>query len=151
MGRDGAAGLVGLAGSVVLLWGTLQLPKSPLVPIGPAFYPRILFTVAAGLSILLIVSDLLRRRSPAAQEARYRLVILAFLIFGGYVFLLSPLGYRTSTFLFAFTLQAVIDPPRGPGRWLFVLAVALATTAVTYYAFEVYLYVLLPRGWMTGF
>lgn len=152
MGRDGAAGLVCLAGSLVLLWATLHLSKGPLVPIGPAFYPRILLSVSAGLSVLLIASDFLRRRHPAAaQEARYRLVVLTFLIFGCYVFLLSPLGYRVSTFLFTLILQAVIEPPRGGKGWLRVLAVALAATAVTYYAFEIYLFVLLPRGWATGF
>ncbi|MEK6710781.1 MAG: tripartite tricarboxylate transporter TctB family protein [Nitrospinota bacterium] len=151
MGRDGAAGLVCLGGSLLLLWATLHLPQSPLVPIGPAFYPRILLGITAGLSALLVVSDLLRRRGPVARGGRYRHVILAFLIFGGYVFALSPLGYRVATFLFAFLLQVALDPPESRQAWLLVLAVALGTAAVTYYAFEIYLFVLLPRGWITGF
>lgn len=151
MGRDGAAGLVCLGGSLLLLWATLHLPQSPLVPIGPAFYPRIMLAISAGLSALLVASDLLRRQRPAAQEARYRLVVLSFLVFGGYVLALPALGYRLSTFLFTFVLQAVLEPPEGGKDWLRVLAVALGTVLATYYAFEAYLHVLLPRGWLTGF
>ena len=152
MSRDGAAGLALLGGSLILLWATLHLPRSPLVPIGPEFYPRILLSVTAGLSALLFVSDLLRRRPRAAvQEGHYRKVILSFLIFGVYVFTLSPLGYRTATFLFMLVLQAVLDPPEDWGKRARILGIALGTTVVTYYTFEIYLFVLLPRGWITGF
>jgi hypothetical protein len=48
-------------------------------------------------------------------------------------------------------LTAALDPPRGAARWALVVAVALATTLVTYYVFEVRLSVLLPRGRLTGF
>jgi hypothetical protein len=60
------------------------------------------------------------------------------------------LGYRVATFLFVGALQATLEPPRG-ARWWLVLAVALLTTLVTYYVFERYLSVLLPRGRLTGF
>ena len=150
IGRDGVAGLVCLAGSLVLLWMTRGLPQSALVPIGPGFYPRILLAITAVLSAALVVSDALSRRRAGPPPARYRLVILAFVVFGAYVGLMPALGYRLATFLFVGGLQAILEPPRG-ARWGLVLAVALGTTLVTYYAFEVYLSVLLPRGRLTGF
>lgn len=151
IGRDGLAGLVGLAGSLVLLAASRGLPQPALVPIGPGYYPRILLTVTALLSAGLLVADLWRRRRPApAAPVRYRLVILAFLVFAAYVWLLPALGYRLATFLFVGALQAALEPPRGR-RWALVLLVALATSAVTYYVFEGYLSVLLPRGRLTGF
>jgi putative tricarboxylic transport membrane protein len=149
--RDGVAGLVCLAGSLLLLWLSIGLPQPALVPIGPAFYPRILFAITAVLAAVLIVIDLRRRHRPAAAKpAQYRLVVLTFVIFTGYVVLLPLLGYRLATLLFVGVLQAVIEPPRGR-RWVLVAAVAVGTTLVTYYLFESYLSVLLPRGRLTGF
>ena len=150
LGRDGIAGLVCLGGSLWFLALTRGLPQPALVPIGPGFYPRILLGVTVVLSAALVVSDLLNRRRAAAPPARYRLVILAFAIFAGYVALMPVLGYRVATFLFVGVLQATLEPPRG-ARWWRVLAVALLTTLITYYVFERYLSVLLPRGRLTGF
>ena len=150
LGRDGIAGLVCLGGSLWFLALTRGLPHPALVPIGPGFYPRILLGILVVLSAALVVSDLLSRRRAAAAPARYRLVLLAFAIFSAYVALMPVLGYRVATFLFVGALQATLEPPRG-ARWWLVLAVALATTLVTYYIFERYLSVLLPRGRLTGF
>ena len=41
LGRDGIAGLVGLAVSLTLLPFAFGLPKLPIVPIGPGFYPAL--------------------------------------------------------------------------------------------------------------
>jgi len=150
LGRDGIAGLVCLGGSLWFLALTRGLPQPALVPIGPGFYPRILLGIMAVLSAALVVSDLLNRRRAVVAPARYRLVLVAFAIFAAYVTLMPVLGYRVATFLFVAALQAVLEPPRG-ARWWRVLAVALITTLVTYYVFERYLSVLLPRGRLTGF
>jgi len=151
LSRAGVAGLVCLGGSLWFLALTRGLPHPALVPIGPAFYPRILLTITALLSAALVVSDVLRRRGEARRApVRYGLVLVTFAIFGVYLALLPPLGYRVATFLFVGGLQAALERPRG-ARWWRVLAVALVTTVATYYAFEGYLSVLLPRGRLTGF
>ena len=151
LSRDGVAGLVCLGGSLWFLALTRGLPHPALVPIGPAFYPRILLTITALLSAALVVSDLVRRRRAARPApVRYGLVLLTFAIFSAYVALLPSLGYRVATFLFVGGLQATLERPHGR-RWGLVLAVALATTLATYYVFEGYLSVLLPRGRLTGF
>ena len=43
------------------------------------------------------------------------------------------------------------DPPRAPRAWLRAALVGLLTAAATYYVFEHYLLVLLPRGAWTDF
>lgn len=150
LGRDAVIGLIGLVGSGVLLLTAQGLPTPALVPIGPGFYPRILFAVMAALSVLLLVSGLRHRQGTPAEPASHRLVLITFAIFIAYLFLLPALGYRLATVLFVGGLQAALDPPRG-ARWAVVLVIALATSLVTYYVFEVYLSVLLPRGRLTGF
>ena len=150
--RDGLGGLACLAGSLVLLWSSREIPQPALVPIGPAFYPRIVLGVTATLSAALLIVDLFRRTPPApVTRVSYRLVLLTFVVFTLYVVMLPLLGYRLSTLLFVAGLQATLDPPRGPRDWALVGAVALISTLVTYYLFERYLSVLLPRGRLTDF
>jgi hypothetical protein len=138
--------------ALLLFWASRDLSQPALVPIGPAFYPRILFGVTAVLGAgLLAVGLLSRRERPAAAPAHYRLVVLAFTVFASYVFLLPVLGYRAATLLFVAVLQTVLALPRDARAWGLVAANALGTTLVTYYVFEAYLNVLLPRGRLTGF
>ena len=151
--RSGVGGLACLAVSLLLLWTSRDVPQPALVPIGPAFYPRIILVVTAALSAALLIGDVWRRPSkPApATPVSYRLVLLTFLIFSVYVFLLPLLGYRAGTLLFVATLQATLDPPRRARDWAVVGVIALASMLVTYYVFERHLNVLLPRGRLTGF
>src|SRR5262252_5877432 len=131
IGRDGITGLVVFAASFVLFYLTLDLKPSPLVPIGPGFYPRIVLGITAILSATLIVQDLLARRRverAAGERPNYALVVSCFAVFGLYVGLLPWLGFRIATFAFVAALQALLDPPRGKRRWLVVLATALITT-----------------------
>ena len=148
--RDAVIGLVCLGGSLLLLAVAQGVPTPPLVPIGPAFYPRILFAATAVLSAGLVVTALRAPRPAPAPPTHYRLVIATFAIFTTYLVLLPMLGYRLSTFLFVGGLQTALEPPRG-ARWGLVAGVALATALVTYYVFEAHLAVLLPRGRLTGF
>ena len=152
IGRDGIAGLAVAAARLVLFWITLGLERNPLVPIGPAFYPRIVLGITAVLGLALLAVDLLRK-APRRRgaPANYRLVALCFGVFALYVVALPLAGFRLATFLFAATLYLVLSPPRSVPHWVRALAFGAITAAATYYAFEHYLDVLLPRGSWTGF
>ena len=159
--RDSIAGLICLVLSIGLLYLTRGLPRSPMVPVGPDFYPRIVLAIMAVLSVMLIAADVLaglRGRGGTSADAaaapgkrNYRLVVVTFTVFAVYVLLLPYLGFRVATFLFVAALQAVLGEPRNWRRWAYVIVAALATVIVTYLAFEIYLSVLLPRGRWTGF
>lgn len=162
MGRDGIAGLTCLAVSLALLAATRGLPEaSLLVPVGPGFYPRIILSITAVISALLVATDFFARRRaavaassavPATEKgANYTLVILTFVIFGLYVGLLPYVGFRIATFCFVAALQATLEPPRGLHGWVTVGVTALITALVSYFVFERYLSVLLPRGRWTDF
>lgn len=159
MGRDGYTGLVVLAASLALFWMTLGLERHPMVPVGPGFYPRIVLGITAALAIALIAADVLarRRRMPApaaaaeAQSRNYRLVAAAFGVFAGYVLALPWLGFRVATLLFLLALPVVLERPGDRRRWIVVAVLAVLATAATYFVFERYLHVLLPRGRWTDF
>jgi len=157
IGRDGIAGLILLAISLVLLVKSFQLPSLPIVPVGPGFYPAIVLSFMAAASALLILQDLMKPRPMAeavagdAPRRNYRLVVIAFAIVGGYVALLPIVGFRVATVLFVGALQAALGRPQTARQWAVLAAIALGTGVVSYFVFERYLLVLLPRGAWTGF
>ncbi len=86
-----------------------------------------------------------------APRRNYRLVVIAFAIVGLYVVLLPLLGFRVATVLFVGALQAALGRPQTARQWGVLAAIALGTAAMSYFIFERYLLVLLPRGAWTGF
>jgi putative tricarboxylic transport membrane protein len=159
LSRDGIAGLVCLAISLVMLVLTLGLPPAIEIPIGPAFYPRVVLWFMAGLSALLVALDLMARRGrPAAAAAEvavaarpnYGLVLATFVEFGLYIAILPELGFRIATVVFVVALQVTLEWPRSLKAWALVGAVAVATSLVCHFVFEDYLSVLLPRGSWSG-
>jgi hypothetical protein len=155
LSRDGVSGLVCLAISVILLTQTFGLPPAAIVPIGPAFYPRVVLSILMLLSVILIALDIRAMRAqpapataPAAADPspNYRLVLATFIEFGLYILLLPPLGFRIATFLFVLSLQVTLEWPRSPRHWVLTIVIAAATSIVCYLIFQNYLSVLLPRG-----
>src|SRR5262245_17883031 len=166
LGRDGIAGLVCLAISLALLPHAFGLPRLPIVPIGPGFYPAIVLSFMALTSAVLVLQDLLAQRrqgpppdaappeadAPAPAPTRaYGLVAASFLTIAVYIALLPLLGFRISTALFVFVFQMVLERPGSAMTLLRQLAVAFAAAAVPYVVFNDYLGLLLPRGlWAAG-
>src|SRR5262245_37700789 len=159
LGRDGIAGLIGLAVSLLLLPQAFGLPKLPIVPVGPGFYPAILLVFMALTSGILILQDVLaQRRAPeaagvneAGQPKRaYGLVAAAFAIVAAYIVLMPLLGFRIATVLFVIGFQLALERPATLRQWGVLVAIAVGASAVTYLVFNQYLLVLLPRGAWTG-
>ena len=154
LGRDAIAGLAVAAASLFLFWLTLDLQRNPLVPIGPAFYPRIVLGITAALALALVAFSVFRKRIPGKKKeerANYLAVAVQFAVFGLYAGALPLLGFRIATFAYVAAANLLLDPPRRPAQWLRALALAAITAAACYYVFEGYLQVLLPRGSWTDF
>jgi hypothetical protein len=153
--RDGIAGLAVLAASLVLFALTLDLKDSPMVPVGPGFYPRIVLALTALLSLGLVVSDVLsRKRKPEEQprqKLNYPLVAISFGVFALYAVALPWLGFRIATFAYVVASNALLAPPRGMKSWASTVILGLLTSFLTWLIFERYLSVLLPRGRWTQF
>ena len=152
LSKDGWGGLAVLAASLFLFALTFGLKDSPLVPIGPGFYPRLVLGLTALLAAALVAFDLAGKRTPQAREkVASAAVVLHFAVFGLYAVSLPWLGFRVATFAYVAATNALLDVPRSAGGWLRVALIGLGTVIATYYTFEHYLLVLLPRGHWTGF
>lgn len=160
LGRDGIAGLIGLAVSLTLLPFAFGLPKLPIVPIGPGFYPTLVLVFMAAMSAVLVIQDVVAQRqaaaavaaepAPAESRRNYGLVLAAFVAVAIYIALLPFLGFRIATALFVASFQFVLERPTTARQWAIQLAIAIGTATVTYLVFERYLSVILPRGTWTG-
>jgi hypothetical protein len=163
LGRDGIAGLIGLVVSLTLLPFAYGLPKLPIVPIGPGFYPTLVLVFMAAMNAVLVIQDVVaQRRAPVTVEPapaepasgqpgrNYGLVVAAFVAVAIYIALLPLLGFRIATALFVAGFQFVLERPTTARQWTVQLVIAVATAAITYLAFERYLSVILPRGTWTG-
>ena len=152
LSKDGWGGLAVLAASLFLFALTLGLKDNPLVPIGPGFYPRIVLGLTALLAAMLVVSDLLKKKMPVPRaRLAYGAVLLHFAVFGVYAVALPWIGFRVATFAYVAATNALLDVPHSARGWLRVGLLAVGTALATYYVFEHYLLVLLPRGRWTGF
>jgi len=155
LGRDGVVGLIGLSTSLLLLPHAFGLPKLPIVPIGPGFYPALVLVFMAITSAVLLLQDMVAQRraggeSGAEPKRAYDLVATAFAVIAAYIVLLPLVGFRIATAAFVAVFQALLERPATPRQWATLAAVAIGTSVVTYIVFERYLLVLLPRGTWTG-
>ena len=153
LSKDGWAGLAVAAASLFLFALTLGLKQNALVPIGPGFYPRLILGLTAFFALALVAWDLARPRrdAPAAGPTAYRAVVVHFALFAAYAAVLPWIGFRLATFVYVAVAAAAMAPPRRPREWLPPLALGFGTALVTYFVFERYLSVLLPRGRWTDF
>lgn len=152
MRRDAGIGVGLLVFCGILYWQAGLVSAPPFVPIGPAFYPRVVLILLAGLALWLIAEDLLQGRvrarkaaKPAGHAPNYGKVLLGFIIFLAYVAGLSLIGYPAATFLFVLGLSWTIGP-RNVRELPKLVAIAAGTVLATYLIFEKYLYVFLPQG-----
>jgi putative tricarboxylic transport membrane protein len=159
LGRDGVVGLVGLSISLLLLPQAFGLPRLPIVPIGPGFYPALVLVFMAITSATLLLQDIIAQRRAgdsigeegvAGPKRAYDLVAAAFAVIAAYVVLLPLLGFRIATAAFVAAFQLLLERPATPRQWTVLAAVAIGTSVVTYIVFERYLLVLLPRGAWTS-
>jgi putative tricarboxylic transport membrane protein len=159
LGRDGVVGLIGLSISLLLLPQAFGLPRLPIVPIGPGFYPALVLVFMAITSAVLLLQDIVAQRRSGAVAAdkagavpkrAYDLVAAAFAVIAAYVVLLPLLGFRISTAAFVAAFQLLLERPATPRQWAVLVAIAVGTSIVTYIVFERYLLVLLPRGAWTS-
>ena len=162
LGKDGWAGLFVLIFSSVLFLLTIGLPDMPLVPVGPGFYPRIVLGLTAFLGLWLLIADYRLQQRHDAQArlstvrwisilSPYKAVVMHFALFAVYIAAMAPFGFRLSSFAYVAASSCLLDPPKSAKAWLRVLVLASVAAFVTFFIFERYLAVLLPRGRWTSF
>jgi hypothetical protein len=158
MGRDGVIGLIIAVMSMLLLYNTTGIPTPPIVPLGPAFYPRILLALLLIMGMILFIFDISKRRPSGPRQEdkkkgledegwliRYKKVIWGFIVFGLYILFIPVIGFYASTAIVLVILQAILGYRELKQLPIFFL-ISIMTTICIYFIFEKYLMVVFPKG-----
>jgi hypothetical protein len=123
---------------------TCMYPLGDLKRVGPGFFPLVLAILLGLLSLILFLVALPHReekkKSPWPEQ--WGGVVGVLLSLFAYGFLLQYLGFTLTTFLFSLTLLKY----GYPGKWLWPIGGALATTFFTLLIFKVWLGTPFPTG-----
>ena len=141
--KDRVSGILFLIFSGVTIYLALRLPMGRMGKPGPGIFPLLLSVVIAFLALLLFLRTIRSKGEFWTEEiptAKWRLVyLLGDLCL--YVFLLRPLGFLISTWIFLIVLKPIIKK-----KWIPVLLGSLFISASFFFFFNYLLKVELPMG-----
>jgi hypothetical protein len=133
--------------SLIYMGESLKLGISTARTPAPGFFPLLLGSFLALLSLILLIVSYLRKKpeQPATGlwhglQWQKTVLILAALIL--YTFMLEPLGYLIATLLLMIYLFKGIEPQ----KWWVAITGAILSAGVTYVLFKTLLQIQLPRG-----
>lgn len=136
--------LLALAGYIFLAagalpFGTLRVPQT-------AFFPKVLAALLAILSLVLLAQAFARTKAPLVSNkigaAGWIRIGATLATLAGFAIVLERLGFLLTTFVLMICLLRAIEAQ----SWGKVIAVALATSLITYGLFSRLLGVPLPAG-----
>ena len=133
-----AFGIVALAGSVQLGFGSLSQPGAGLFP----FFAGLMIVIAAPIAI---ANSIVRRESESElilKKNGLRTLGVMIAVFAAWILAMPTLGYVVVTFAAVLVLARLL----GLEGWLKPLALSVATALATYVLFDRLLYLDLPRG-----
>ena len=142
-----------ISGIILFLFGLGICLKSLTYPIGsfkaPAggFFPLLVSIILMGLSAVMTIQAFLVKEEKEkakffpAKESPKR-IFLGFVSLLGFRYLLPVIGFGPSTFVFVCLLAKVL----GPYSWKVSVFLSVVTAVISYYLFQVFLKVPMPRS-----
>jgi len=141
--KDRVSGILFLIFSGVTIYLALRLPMGRMGKPGPGIFPLLLSVVIGFLALSLLLGNLRSKGELGTEERpvpKWRLVyLLGDLCL--YAFLLRPLGFLISTWIFLIVLKPIIKK-----KWIPVLLGSLFISASFFFFFNYLLKVELPMG-----
>ena len=147
-------------GLLVELRGTKN-PAIMMDQVSAAAFPNLLVGILLLLALLLITTSAIKLKKEKALGIKsepaklnwnklkytYQVPIVMFVFLSFYIFLTPVIGFYTMTFAFFVSTGILLG---GPGRRNIVMVVSAALAAIigVYYIFQVYMYVIMPRGFL---
>lgn len=135
-----------------------MLPKSAIMEIGPDFMPVcigvVTFALAAALAFLNIKNLKSRIAQAEAEEMEkldYKRVLISFIMILVYVFLLQPVGFIVTTFMYLPAQMFVLAPKdkREKKDMIQLPVISFIFTFVVFFLFRYGFKIVLPAGIFT--
>ena len=144
--------------SILLLFNTMGISTPPIVPLGPAFYPRILLALLLIMGMILFIFDISKQKPSGERKEdkkkalkdegwliKYKKIIWGFVVFGLYILLIPIIGFYSTTAIVLVILQGLLGYKELKQLSLFFV-ISIVTTVCIYLIFEKYLMVVFPKG-----
>lgn len=140
---DLLSGCAGLAFSLAICYGALQMPMGTVGNPGAGFLPFWIGVALGLMSLTLVTGALLERAASAGTDELYRDRV-AWTVAGllAYALVLETLGYLLTTVLLLSLVVRILGRP----GWYQVLGFSVLATGGSYVLFGLWLGVPLPRG-----
>lgn len=153
LGARAVAVVILIGAGIILIQAIGIVRDGGIGPQRPGFFPIIvgIGLVVFGLGFLVTTTfwpdkEMLEHASEEHAEIHWSTLWLAIAGLVGYCFLVAPLGYIISTFLFILAITWVA----GSRRWIQNLIVAVLFPTIVYFGFTELLGVRLPAGLLEG-
>jgi putative tricarboxylic transport membrane protein len=139
--------------SICMFYIASKLPEGMFGTLGAGFFPKIIFGTLAVCSCVLMVKAFIvhfaknktKTKTVPFPFGKYKIVLIAFVLFFLYVLGLSYLGFVIASMLFLPGLMWTLGPKTKASLVPIVLT-STGITAVTYISFTHFLQVFLPSG-----
>jgi len=141
--KDRLAGIVILIFSGVTIYLAFKLPMGKAGKPGPGIFPLLLSVVIGFLALFLFLRTLQSKGEFGVEEIPTNKRGLVYLL-GDlflYAFLLRPIGFLISTWIFLILLNPIIKK-----KWIAVVLGSLFISAIFFFSFNYLLKVELPMG-----
>jgi len=129
-----------------------------ILEVGPDFFPTIIGSLIAGLSVILIITNALKlwaaapadtasdnSGKPIVSAAAIRvLVALAFLI--GYVVLIVPVGFLISSSIYMLIMMCFLAEKLSRRKIIFYAIISIVVAVLANFIFVRFFWLMLPRG-----
>jgi len=147
--------LVWLMASIAIIGGSSVYSFGAWSHPGPGFLPLWCGIIMAALSLIVLIQSFYKEKGQPLEKKegsfftpRWLKLVAVLIILFAYAFLLEIFGFILITFVFMVFVLKVVEPR----KWSIALVEAGSATIVSYALFELWLKVLLPKGfWPTLF
>jgi len=137
-----------IAGSSAYSLGTLSRPGPAFLPLGCGIIMAVLSLVVFGQAVLRDKGKATKNEEGSLLTARWPRLVAALAILFAYAFLLEFFGFAMMTLVFMLFVLKVVDP----ADWWTAILEAVLAAGVSYFLFEFWLKVPLPKGiWLDLF
>lgn len=151
---DIVTGAVLLVGSFFLnlYAGTFPVREGVSPVLSAGFYPRLLAFILGGLSIMLIISAVVKKTNTTEEKQAlwksrksFLLFVLTFTALVLYPFMMTLFGFAVTGFVFILLLVSSLSE-KGTRRPFVILCVSIGITVITVLVFQVFLRIPFPSG-----
>jgi hypothetical protein len=143
---------------IFLIIGARSFPKSAVVEIGPDFMPTVIGVIIILLSAILLAQSIKGLKEAVAKaeaegpdDSDYKRVLSSLILSLVYVFVLQPVGFIISTFVYLFGQIFVLAPDekRTKKDIILYLIIDVVFVLVVFFLFRYGFKIVLPAGIFT--